>query len=252
MTAMKRIFRFWVPAFLTMCSALTVASMQTAEADAGQDVKGEVVLTQQASSRAAKDSSKVAVWLVSRDAADRSASTVQHVKYKIVQRDKAFHPDMLVVPVGSVVDFPNLDPWFHNVFSLYRGKRFDLGLYEAGSDKQVRFDRLGVSYIFCNIHPEMTAVVLTVDSVFSGISDRAGHFVIPDVPPGRYVLHVWYENATPEALDSLTRPVSVGNGGAVLATISIETTARQDLAHHKNKYGKDYDPQATGSYEPPQ
>jgi len=65
---------------------------------------------------------------------------------------------VLVVPVGSVVDFPNHDPFFHNVFSLFDGKRFDLGLYEAGATNSVRFDRLGVSFLFCNIHPEMSAV----------------------------------------------------------------------------------------------
>ena len=67
---------------------------------------------------------------------------------------------MLVVPVGSVVAFPNRDPFFHNVFSLFEGKRFDLGLYEAGSTRDVLFDKPGVSYIFCNIHAEMSAVVI--------------------------------------------------------------------------------------------
>ena len=115
--------------------------------------------------------------------------------FRLVQRNKRFEPSLLVIPVGSVVDFPNADPWFHNVFSLYRGKRFDLGLYQAGSQRSVKFDRIGPSYLFCNIHPEMTGVVLAIDSEFFGISDKAGHYSIAGVPPGKYLLHVWYENA---------------------------------------------------------
>ena len=75
-----------------------------------------------------------------------------------------FTPHILVVPVGSVVRFPNADPFFHNVFSLFDGKRFDLGLYEAGSTKEVTFSREGLSYIFCNIHPEMSAVVISLST----------------------------------------------------------------------------------------
>ena len=75
-------------------------------------------------------------------------------RFKILQQHKHFEPHVLAIPVGSVVDFPNLDPFFHNVFSLFEGKRFDLGLYEAGSSRTVHFDRPGISYIFCNIHLE--------------------------------------------------------------------------------------------------
>jgi hypothetical protein len=160
-----------------------------------------------------------------------------------VQHNKMFEPSLLVVPIGSLVDFPNLDPWFHNVFSLYRGKRFDLGLYEAGAHKEIRFDRPGASYIFCNIHPEMAAVILTVDSNFYGISDKSGRISISGVPPGQYSLRVWYENATAKALDALARPVDIESGGGNLPAISVLVTS-QNLANHKNKYGQDYDPKA--------
>jgi hypothetical protein len=161
----------------------------------------------------------------------------------MAQHDKTFEPNLLVVPMGSVVDFPNLDPWFHSVFSLYRGKRFDLGLYESGSQKEVRFDRPGASYVFCNIHPEMVAVVLTVDSQFYGIADKAGHISIAGVPPGRYRLRVWSENATPEALQALERPIVLGNANHTLPTVSIPVT-NQIPMKHKNKYGRNYDPKA--------
>ena len=60
---------------------------------------------------------------------------------RLVQKNKSFEPHLLVIPVGSVVAFPNRDPFFHNVFSLFEGKRFDLGLYEAGSTRDVHFDK---------------------------------------------------------------------------------------------------------------
>ena len=99
-----------------------------------------------------------------------------------MQRNKSFDPHVLVVPVGSVVAFPNHDPFFHNVFSLFEGKRFDLGLYEAGSTRDVHFDKPGISYIFCNIHPEMSAVVLALDTPYYGVSDPHGQVVIANVP----------------------------------------------------------------------
>jgi Polysaccharide lyase family 4, domain II len=148
---------------------------------------------------------------------------------------------LLVIPVGSVVDFPNADPWFHNVFSLYRGKRFDLGLYQAGAQRSVKFDRIGPSFLFCNIHPEMTGVVLVVDSDFFGITDKAGRYSIADVRPGRYTVHVWYENATPESLKTLQRSVTIEGGSYTMPMISVPV-AKQQQEDHKNKYGQDYDP----------
>src|ERR1051325_51223 len=103
---------------------------------------------------------------------------------KLTQHNKSFQPHLLVVPVGAVVQFPNRDPFFHNVFSLFDGKRFDLGLYEAGSSRNVSFDRPGVSYIFCNIHAEMSAVVIALETPYYSISSPKGEVVIPDVPVG--------------------------------------------------------------------
>ena len=208
-----------------------------------QAVKGEVRLIYADSGGTVMDSSRVVVWLVPMDTVRPIRFNAKRPNYRMVQHNKTFEPNLLVVPMGSVVVFPNLDPWFHSVFSLYRGKRFDLGLHEAGSRKEVRFDRPGASYVFCNIHPEMVAVVLTVDSEFYGISDKAGHISIAAVPPGRYLLHVWSENATPEALQALERLIIIGNGSHSLPTVSIPAT-RQISMKHKNKFGRDYDPKA--------
>jgi plastocyanin len=222
-----------------------VATAQTNDVigDPAQAVKGEVRLIHADSGATAKDASRAVVWLVPLDTVRPIRFDAQRQNYRMAQHDKTFEPNLLVVPLGSVVDFPNLDPWFHSVFSLYRGKRFDLGLYEAGSQKEVRFDRPGASYVFCNIHPAMVAVVLTVESEFYGISDKTGHISIPAVPPGRYLLRVWSENATPEALQALERLIVIGNGSHSLPTLSIPVTTQNPMKH-KDKYGRDYDPKA--------
>ena len=121
------------------------------------------------------------VWLVPASGTVKPAFH-QTQNPRLVQRNKSFEPHVLVVPVGSVVAFPNHDPFFHNVFSLFEGKRFDLGLYEAGSTRGVHFDKPGISYIFCNIHPEMSAVVIALDTPYYGISDPRGQVVIANVP----------------------------------------------------------------------
>jgi plastocyanin len=166
---------------------------------------------------------------------------------QLVQRNKSFEPHILVVQVGAPVQFPNKDPFFHNVFSLYDGKRFDLGLYEAGSSKTVHFDRPGVSFLFCNIHPEMSAVVIAVDSPYHGLSDRTGHVNIAGVPNGRYRMHVWYERSLAADLQQLERVVTISPSERALDPIRVIENPDFTLAH-KNKYGQDYVPPATAGY----
>jgi plastocyanin len=157
------------------------------------------------------------------------------------QKNKAFEPHLLVITRGSTVQFPNLDPWFHNVFSLFNGKKFDLGLYEAGSSRTVHFDREGVSYIFCNIHPEMSAVVVVVSSPYYAVAEKGGEFSVADVPPGRYILRVWAENSLPETLEALSREVDLNGSIQSVGTLRVRQ-ADSANALHKNKYGQDYEP----------
>jgi len=157
-----------------------------------------------------------------------------------VQKNKSFEPHLLVVPVGATVEFPNADPWFHNVFSLFDGKRFDLGLYEAGTSRKVHFDRAGISYIFCNIHSQMSAVVVVLDTPYYGISRGAGTVSIPDVPPGRYRLNVWNEAALPDQLNAVSRDVVISESTPSVGVIHIAQT-HDLLLSHKNKYGVEYD-----------
>ncbi len=206
-----------------------------------RDVQGRVTLTPTNSRAALKDASNVVVWLVPLGATANIPYESEPRKFQMAQRNKSFQPSILVVPVGTAVDFPNFDPWFHNVFSLYQGKRFDLGLYEAGSRKKVLFDRPGASYIFCNIHPQMHAVVMAVESNYFGISNKTGRVSIPGVPSGTYEMHVWYEEAAPKALEALDRELVIGEGKRNLPAITL-AAVREDPMKHKNKYGEDYDP----------
>jgi plastocyanin len=187
----------------------------------------------------AREAENVVVWLVPAAGAPKPATLRQAPLPQLVQRDKSFEPHVLVVPMGAVVAFPNRDPFFHNVFSLFEGKRFDLGLYEAGNTRDVHFNKPGISYIFCNIHPEMSAVVIALDTPYYGVSDQRGQVVIADVPSGKYTLRVWYESALPEALKAMTREITVSDATSTLGVLRL---AEANLpAAHKNLYGRDYD-----------
>lgn len=164
--------------------------------------------------------------------------------YTLLQKDRMFMPHLLVIPVGSTVDFPNADPFFHNVFSLFDGKRFDLGLYEAGSDKQVVFSREGVSYIFCNIHPEMSAVVIALSTPLYAMADKTETAVVHTVPPGNYRLSIWVEGVPQSVLASLSRTVNVGPSDVDLGDLQIPAASNE----HKNKFGQLYGPQPKPIY----
>ena len=167
--------------------------------------------------------------------------------FTLLQKNRTFTPHLLVVPVGSTVSFPNADPFFHNVFSLFNGKRFDLGLYESGASKEVAFPREGVSYIFCNIHPEMSAVILTLSTSLFGIADASERVSVRNVPEGEYVLHVWIEGLTQPALDRMTRKVQIHPGSSNAATLDATSAAREP-AEHLNKFGQPYERQPNHPY----
>ncbi|MFN8060613.1 MAG: hypothetical protein U0Q12_15775 [Vicinamibacterales bacterium] len=107
------------------------------------------------------------------------------------QRNETFVPRVLAITVGTVVDFPNSDPTFHNVFSLSRARRFDLGRYPAGQSKSVKFDRPGVVRVFCDIHSHMSAFILVFSHRYFALADADGSFRIDNVPAGAYTVNVW-------------------------------------------------------------
>lgn len=157
---------------------------------------------------------------------------------RLVQKDKGFTPHILPVTVGAMIEFPNQDPFFHDVFSIYHGKPFDLGLYESGAVRRVRFTQPGVSYIFCNIHPQMSAVVIALPTPYFATTARDGSFRISHIPPGTYRLEVWDEFTNQSELGSLTREVEIKAGENTLATMTLRATDTH--AEHLNKYGEPY------------
>jgi plastocyanin len=133
------------------------------------------------------------------------------------QRDETFVPHVLAVSVGTTVEFPNSDRVFHNVFSLSKARRFDLGRYPRGASRSVRFDRPGMVRVFCEIHSHMSAFVLVFAHRFFDTTDEQGFYRIDGVPAGTYTLAVWNEGEVRS-----THQVRVPAGGAVVQDVVVE------------------------------
>jgi hypothetical protein len=245
-----RSFRRWM--ILGYWSLLMGVPVQQLHGE-GVEVSGKIliIMLMQPAGKKHRDepgAANVVVWLSPlKPGGFAPAMPVRQPLYRLVQKDKMFTPHLLVVPTGSQVEFPNQDPFFHNVFSLFNGKRFDLGLYESGTSRSVRFDREGVSYIFCNIHPEMGAIVLALNTPYFGISGENGVVALHNVPAGSYRLNVWSESGQLANPDVSQRIVQVSTEAVHLGDITLQTTT-DALAHHKNKFGEDYQPSREQKY----
>ena len=183
------------------------------------------------------DFSGVVVWLdpVNQTSAPPPSSAVA----RMLQKDKTFTPHVLAIRVGTSVDFPNFDPIFHNAFSNYNGQPFDVGLYPPGKSRRVRFSWPGIVRVFCNIHANMSAVILVLNTPYFETTQKSGAFQLNDVPPGEYTLRFFHERATQATLDSLARRVTVPDGSVSLPPIGISESGYIVIPHH-NKYGRDY------------
>ena len=124
-----------------------------------------------------------------------SVDAVNSGPFRMEQISRRFSPDLLVVPVGSVVSFPNMDPVFHNIFSLSKPRSFDLGSYDKGDSRQVAFPKPGIVEVYCHLHPNMAATIVVAPNRWYVRSDRAGQYRIPDVPPGKYTVVAWHKSA---------------------------------------------------------
>jgi plastocyanin len=162
--------------------------------------------------------------------------------FTVTQKNKSFLPRAIGVPLGSTVSFPNEDPIFHNVFSLSSPQPFDLGLYRSGDTKNRVFAKPSVYRVFCNIHPQMAALIVVAPSPWVTTADADGSWRL-DVPPGRYRVTALSERASPVSIE-----VRVGGGDTTSPQITLdESTFAQ--AQHSNKFGKDYPKDA---YKPQQ
>lgn len=228
-----RALRRWL-----LCAAGAACTLAPAQ-DAATVPKVEVHLRIEFPAQNGRSHKPPAVVWLKPQASDPPWAPPADAHYTLLQKNRMFTPHLLVVPVGSVVHFPNADPFFHNVFSLFNGKRFDLGLYEAGTTKEETFAREGVSYIFCNIHPEMSAVIVALSTPYYAVADGSGGIRIHDVPAGTYEMHVWVEGLTQQALTQLTRRVEVGTGDGDLGVVDASSVPRKS-AGHLNKFGEPY------------
>jgi plastocyanin len=153
--------------------------------------------------------------------------------YVLGQKDKTFQPHVVAVPVGSTVDFPNNDSIFHNVFSLSGPQPFDLGLYRSGQSRSRTFAEASTYRVFCNIHPQMTALIVVVPTPHVTLAGQDGRFVL-DLPPGRYRITAVSERASP-----VTAEVTSGPGASTAPDLTLDESSWV-AAKHKNKYGQDY------------
>jgi plastocyanin len=151
----------------------------------------------------------------------------------IRQREKQFEPPLTIVVRGTTVDFPNEDKIFHNVFSVSRPARFDLGLYKSGSMKSVEFKRPGTVDVYCNIHPEMVAKVKVLDNAYYTITAPNGTFAIDNVPPGEYPIVAWLPTG-----DEAKGTVVVKAGEAAQVKLDISEVAKKET--HTRKDGTPY------------
>jgi plastocyanin len=154
-------------------------------------------------------------------------------RVKLNQREKAFEPRVLAIPVGSTVDFPNFDTIYHNVFSLSQPEPFDLGLYKRGASKKETFKRPATYRVFCNIHPQMTAVLLILPTDHITQADAEGRYSLA-LPPGRYRITAWSERSQPASAE-----ITLAAAGASVPDLQLDESQFVELPH-KNKYGQDY------------
>jgi plastocyanin len=140
----------------------------------------------------------------------------------VEQRKMQFHPFVLIVPVGAEVAFPNHDKVRHHVYSFSPAKVFELKLYGHDETRHVRFDRVGVVALGCNIHDDMAAYIRVVDTPYAAKTDAAGEALIRDLPPGPATLSVWHPYL--RGGKDLTRDIVAPAGGSAM-TVTVELKA---------------------------
>jgi plastocyanin len=208
---------------------------QTASPTTGS-VSGTVTLVKTGSPQ--RDASDAVVWI---EGLHRPGASAPRVIMK--SERKRFAPHVLAAPRAAVVEFPNVDPIYHNVFSVSGSNRFDLGLYRSGASKTKEFDEPGLVQVYCNIHPQMIGYVMVVDSDWFAVTGQNGSFRLRDLPAGDYQLKAWHEEGGETRL-----PLTVRAAADTTVTVTIDVS-QHPVVGHKNKYGKDYPPQTNSDDE---
>jgi plastocyanin len=123
-----------------------------------------------------------------------ASNTTAPAKFRLVmdQKELTFVPHVLPILVGSIVEFPNSDPVYHNVFSFSKTKNFDLGRYPTGHSKTVTFNKPGLVKVYCDMHSQMNAFILVLANPYFTVSDEHGNYSIRDIPAGTYKVKAWF------------------------------------------------------------
>jgi len=225
-----------------ICFSVGAGAFSTGVVTAGAgNVTGGVEITNShdPAVRRNKDYSGVILWLEPVDRGSVPAAAPRHEK--MLQKDKHFLPHVMAVTAGSTVDFPNLDPIYHNAFSNFSGQPFDTGLYRPGTSRSEVFRTPGIVRVFCNIHSTMSAIIAVLPTPYYVVTGVTGKFTIANVPGGEYQLRIFHERALAANLRFLERRITVPEGGLALPLISISETGYIP-APHTNKYGLEYPP----------
>ena len=146
-----------------------------------------------------------------------SPAPAEHPQHpRLAQRGQAFDPRVVVVPAGGTVDFPNLDPVYHNVFSVSPPRRFDLGKYPRGQSRSITFRKPGQVNVFCDIHSDMAGFILVVPNRHWARPAADGSYELAGLLPGRYRVHAWHPDFSPRVLE-----VEVPDTGDVALDVSF-------------------------------
>lgn len=196
----------------------------------GHELKGRVVLLQDGKPK--EDASDVVVYL---KGVPNALPDTSKLVYQVRQKDKQFVPSVTVALQGSTIEFPNEDKIFHNVFSLSKALRFDLGLYKAGASKSVKAKKVGVVDVYCNIHPQMAAKVVVLDTKYHAVTEADGRFRIAGVPAGSYELVAWQPGGK-EVVRRVT--VAPGNNPEIRFELAAQTRRKRHTRKDGTPYGR--------------
>lgn len=163
--------------------------------------------------------------------------------FQITTRNKTLVPHVLAIPVGSTVVFPNDDPISHNLFSLSSNNAFDLGLYRKGAGKSQKFETPGIVNVYCNVHPNMSAVIHVMATPYFAFADANGSFSVANVPPGRYRLVAWNEQGGQNEA-----PVEISGPAAPPALALTLDSRNYRVTQHLDKAGKPYKAPSSREY----